>query len=406
MPRGWSTALLFRIHEEQLNAISGSVFPTTEALAFMLCPSCETEHSQEQCLKAVAFDATALSVPEIETESVQMSDEAIEGGDSLNSAPVSRLIEFPGVTRRAIPEWRKELSARVREVQERRAREAAAEAEEQARLQLGLQASAPQLELLPQTEAPELNPVVAAALRRIERANQPNRPPSTYSRAATAVAVAPDKQPEIDFASEKETTSEMEALMPSESAPIPERTHNLVVVQAPVANEATDEKPKPKRLIMENDPSLSYLDSIAPAYGPANLEDQAALAKRVSAAILDMIIVAFLSLPVAAIIELQDADWLQFKTLGLMSGIVAVLMFVYATVSTALTGRTLGMRLLSLRVVDVRTGLIPTGRQSASRALFYLLTWVTGGLGFLMAFARGEGKTVHDRLTQTAIVQD
>src|SRR5436853_6976248 len=33
----------------------------------------------------------------------------------------STLIEFPGVTR-AVPEWRKQLSQRVREAQERRAR--------------------------------------------------------------------------------------------------------------------------------------------------------------------------------------------------------------------------------------------------------------------------------------------
>ena len=40
----------------------------------------------------------------------------------------STLIEFPGVSRSSVPEWRKEISERVREVQERRAREAAREA--------------------------------------------------------------------------------------------------------------------------------------------------------------------------------------------------------------------------------------------------------------------------------------
>src|SRR2546430_11105274 len=38
----------------------------------------------------------------------------------------SRLIEFPGATR-TMPEWRKQLSQRVREIQERKAREAAEE---------------------------------------------------------------------------------------------------------------------------------------------------------------------------------------------------------------------------------------------------------------------------------------
>src|SRR6185295_16130392 len=39
------------------------------------------------------------------------------------------LIEFPGINRNALPEWRKELSERVREKQERRAREAVLEAQ-------------------------------------------------------------------------------------------------------------------------------------------------------------------------------------------------------------------------------------------------------------------------------------
>ena len=119
-----------------------------------------------------------------------------------------------------------------------------------------------------------------------------------------------------------------------------------------------------------------------------------------------MVAVAFLALPVAAVIELQDGNWHQPKIIALMVGIAAVLMFLYATVSTALTGRTFGMRLLSLRAVDVRTGLIPTGNQSAGRALFYLLTLATLGVGLLAVFARSEGKTVHDRLTRTAVIQD
>jgi len=337
-----------------------------------------------------------------------MADECLKMADpSAAAAPVSRLIEFPGVSRRVVPQWRKEISARVREVQERRAREAAAEAEEAARLQRELpEPSTPQLELLPQAEAPEINPVLAAALRRIERAHQSTA--TTYSRAATAIAVAEDKETEIDFAAAGIPAAAMEAPMLSESAPIPERTHNLVVVQAPVATqpEPITEKPKPRRLIVDDDPALSYLDSIAAAYGPADREDRASLTRRVVGAFIDIIAVGFLSLPVAAVIELQDGNWHQPKIIAVMAGIVAVLMFVYATVSTALTGRTFGMRLVSLRAVDVRTGLIPTGNQSAGRALFYLLTLATLGIGLLAAFARGEGKTVHDRVTRTAVVLD
>jgi uncharacterized RDD family membrane protein YckC len=329
---------------------------------------------------------------------------------SIEAKPVSRLIEFPGVTRRAVPQWRRELSERVREVQERRAREAAAEAEEAERLQKRQpQTPPPQLELLPQAEAPPLNPVVAAALRRIERAHQA---PSTsaYSRAATAVAIAADSELEtrFDSAVAPPPTKEMS---PDEAAPASERTHNLVMVQAPVPSHAESifEKPKPKRLIADdlNDPALSYLDSIDRAAGlSVSSEDRAPLLSRFAAAVIDMIAVSFLSLPFAAAIELQNGNWHQPRIIALMGGIAAVVMFAYATVSTALTGRTLGMKMLSLRAIDVRTGLIPTGKQSASRALVYLLSLATVGIGLLLAFARGEGKTAHDRLSRTAVVRD
>src|SRR5262245_29910988 len=102
----------------------------------MLCPSCGAEHSSEHCSDTVADDASASPVPTVESEQLDFELEFVELTDSAEPAnTVSRLIEFPGVTRRAVPEWRKELSARVREAQERRAREAAAEAEEAARLQ-------------------------------------------------------------------------------------------------------------------------------------------------------------------------------------------------------------------------------------------------------------------------------
>src|SRR5690349_22311644 len=108
----------------------------------------------------------------------------------------STLIEFPGVSRNSMPEWRKEISERVREVQERRAREAAREAAEAERQRAAEVSNPPQLELLPRTETPAMNPLVAAALKRIERAHQSAsveaRPPRTS--LATAVAYAPERE--------------------------------------------------------------------------------------------------------------------------------------------------------------------------------------------------------------------
>jgi uncharacterized RDD family membrane protein YckC len=419
----------------------------------MLCLSCGAEHSSKQCPQslAVSASAAALSTQEFESDPLDLEDERSEMAESpIEARPASRLIEFPGVTRRAVPQWRKDLSDRVREVQERKAREATLEQSTAPQEVVSLEfetatpSSPPQLELLPQAEAPEINPVLAAALRRIERAHHAAQPAQTtssssYSRTSTAVALARDDEAEVDLSEVSQTGG---AIQEAVSEPITERTHNLVVVHPIIVEESeaqteapleplsesqskppsdlapgsdlappielTTEKPKPKRLILDdlNDPALSYLDSIGIAAGPVRVEDRASLSTRVVAAVLDVITVGFLSLPFAALIELQNGNWHQARIVALMGGIATVLMFLYATACTALTGRTLGMRLLSLRAVDVRNGLIPTGSQSAGRALLYVLSLATLGIGLLMAFARGEGKTVHDRLTRTAVVRD
>src|SRR6267378_8367655 len=99
----------------------------------------------------------------------------------------STLIEFPGTTR-ALPEWRKQLSQRVREVQERRAREAAEEAaaaQEAGAVSCALPSV--QLELVPDLEQTVMNPIVSKALERIERARRPDNFASAGAAAATAL---------------------------------------------------------------------------------------------------------------------------------------------------------------------------------------------------------------------------
>src|SRR4051812_27258077 len=100
----------------------------------------------------------------------------------------STLIEFPGVSRNSLPEWRKELSERVREVQEKRARETAREAAKAERQRGEAAITPPQLELLPPTQMPAMNPLVAAALKRIERAHQ--TAPTENRGAGTTMATA------------------------------------------------------------------------------------------------------------------------------------------------------------------------------------------------------------------------
>ena len=144
-----------------------------------------------------------------------MTDNSNATPGTTQSANNSTLIEFPGLNRNR-PAWRKELSERFREIQQRRAREAALEAESAPRAgaeQISLETPAAaahseptrtqkQLGLVPQPDEPEMNPIVVAALRRIERARKTTAPSVTHSSAtrshgaATAAARVVEEQPE------------------------------------------------------------------------------------------------------------------------------------------------------------------------------------------------------------------
>ena len=321
----------------------------------------------------------------------------------------STLIEFPGVSRNSMPEWRKELSERVREVQEKRAREAAREAAEAERQRIEAAVNPPQLELLPPAQMPAMNPLVAAALKRIERAHQPAPSESRQPRStlATAVAYAPEREdndmsdtvpsnPQLAFEPEVQV---VEPVVTVEKAP-----HLAVVTVSEPVVAKVDPPKTPKRLIIDDDPALNYLDSISKTICVDDLNRRSASAfRRLVCALLDLIFCAVLSSPIAGAMYLTGSNLRDPKVIAVLAGSVVVVTFIYLTLMTALTGRTWAMRLLSLRVIDTKTGLIPTGGQSIGRSFFYLISLATV-VGLFFALISREGYTVHDRFTRTAVV--
>jgi uncharacterized RDD family membrane protein YckC len=269
--------------------------------------------------------------------------------------------------------------------------------------------TAPMLELLPQTEITPMNPLVVAALRRIERAHsQPG------GNGAAATALAYEEQPTLDL----NTTIPTEPAI-DEVVSKPERVHNLAVVPTPevttpevtTAEITTVDAPpaprKPRRVIDDrNDPCLNYLDSIPTSIRVESREyDSAPVFRRMLSAVTDLAVVGLISSPVLALTELTNFEWQSPRVIGFVVGAFLVVGFLYLTVSVAFTGRTLGMKLFSLRVIDARTGLIPTGSQSAGRSFVYLLSLASAGVALIYLFISREKHTVHDRFTRTAVIR-
>jgi uncharacterized RDD family membrane protein YckC len=325
--------------------------------------------------------------------------------------PASTLISFPGTTR-PLPEWRKQLSQRVREVQERRAREAAEEAA--AAQEVGAVSCAlpsVQLELVPDLEQTVMNPIVSKALERIERARRPDQIISGFAGAATAPAFEP-LAPVADVVSDTETSNPKPIetkLKLSVVAPFKrELEEPETVAPGQIKTEVTERKPV--RMISDrvDDVALSYLETCLslPALAIETTNESAGFGRRAIAGALDLLLVALMVSPAAAAIQFSGGVWSDPRVIGLISGIAAVTMFAYFTVSIALTGRTLAMRVFSLRTIDLRTGMIPTGGQSIKRAIGYIFALAVLGLGVLYAFIDPDRRTIYDRFSKTIVIRD
>lgn len=418
-----------------------------------------------------------------------MTDNSNANTSTTQGSAGSTLIEFPGVNRNR-PAWRKELSERFREIQQRRAREATLE-EERELLRADVRAedasaqsssdeakASAQLGLVPTPDEPEINPIVAAALRRIERARgQEHAPHVTRGGShrthgpATAAARVYDERPaplveeapatEVEqaratplvvvppsrttVAAEAETVEVEPAAAPAveakaaqvetETPPVVEATSRVTeqvterVTEEPsktvaaktkaaaartqragIQDEAQGASRQPRHISGVLDEfwlernGVELLPKVAEP--EVTYDDRAPRLKRLIAAVIDLFVVALICAPFAAAIELTISNWSDPRVWGSMAGIGATAMFLYHTCALALAGRTAGMSLCGLRAVDARKACVPTTGQCARRALVYMLSLATVGLGILYSLFDAEGRAAHDILSGTIIVRN
>ncbi|HLL71621.1 MAG TPA: RDD family protein [Pyrinomonadaceae bacterium] len=433
------------------------------------CPHCPTttNTAPDEAFSSPEEKSMPTSTSQ-ERKTQHASSAAGDAKGATTASATSTLIEFPGVPPK--PQWRKELSERVREIQQRRALEAARELEASApaapqhnyvpndatldatganaATNATADTAAPPLGLVPPPpEAPQPNPLVVAALKRIERARQsnPTPPMSRSSRGGGAAAAAVARFVEEDYQAAPETAlAHGQAVAPAPQA-LAEGTAEVVTSEKP--SEAARPAPPPLAIVppappvktaeetaaarartrrhipvVADDGALTQIEAqmhaavlgknhSAPVATTtvvenAPLDDHAPVAKRIAGGIVDLLVVAFASTPFAAIIELTNGNWADVRVAASMGGIVVVLMFLYLMAATALAGRTWGMSLVSLRTVDAVTGMSPTTGQCVRRALGYMLSLATLGLGLLYALFDAEGRAAHDHLSGTIVIAD
>ena len=127
---------------------------------------------------------------------------------------------------------------------------------------------------------------------------------------------------------------------------------------------------------------------------------------RFNAGFFDLIIGGFTSLLLLAPFMITGGDWLTFTGLLAFLATLSIVMFVYLTTTIGFYGRTFGMRIFSLEVVDINGENYPTLHQAAVSSAVYILSLVFGGAGFLTMLFNRDKRAAHDLISGTMVVKE
>lgn len=136
------------------------------------------------------------------------------------------------------------------------------------------------------------------------------------------------------------------------------------------------------------------------------IEDCPPFAMRFNAGVFDLLIGSFASLILLAPFILLGGDWFTLPGLFAFLATSAIVMFVYMTTAIGLFGKTFGMKMFSLEVIDIEENDYPTFHQAAVSSSVYLLSMALGGTGFLTVPFTAERRAVHDIVSGTVVVRE
>jgi uncharacterized RDD family membrane protein YckC len=136
------------------------------------------------------------------------------------------------------------------------------------------------------------------------------------------------------------------------------------------------------------------------------IEDLAPFSMRFSAGLFDLIIGAFAAGVLLSPLAFASEDW--FNASGLLTFVCgwAIVLFIYMTACLGFFGKTMGMRLFSLELVDAVENEYPTLRQAAVNSAIFILSLITLGAGFLAVLYNEERRALHDLLSGTILVRE
>jgi len=135
-------------------------------------------------------------------------------------------------------------------------------------------------------------------------------------------------------------------------------------------------------------------------------DDNPTFAMRFNAGLFDLIIGSFTSLLLLSPFILWGGNWISTAGFFAFIATCAIVMFIYLTTTIGLYGKTFGMHLFSLEVVDMEGEDYPTFHQAAVSSSVYLLSLAFAGIGFLTMPFNEDRRAIHDIISGTIVVRE
>ncbi len=136
------------------------------------------------------------------------------------------------------------------------------------------------------------------------------------------------------------------------------------------------------------------------------IDDLAPFSMRFGAGLFDLIISAFTAMVLLLPFAFAGASWTTASGILTFSATWAIVSFLYMTTSVGFFGKTMGMRLFSLEIVDALENEYPTLHQAAISSSLYIISLLFAGAGFITALFNEERRAIHDLLSGTIVVRE
>jgi len=290
----------------------------------------------------------------------------------------------------------------------------------------------------PQVEVSQIgDPRVANAMRRItESRNTFFQAPVKTMKPVPAVQSTPvrpfgvvspsGKTPTFIFgAPEAKLPPKLKPVLVRSSVEVAEKrdTNKLPKIESPSASEAVVDKPTTERVAkMGSGPiSLPFPESTRihitaenieideqhiAALDADDIEDLAPFSMRFGAGLFDFIIGGFTTMLALSPLAFTSSNWFTAGSFLTFIGTWAIVMFVYMTACLGFFGKTMGMRLFQLELVDAVENEYPTLRQAAVNSSVFLVSVAFAGSPFLTVYFNEERRALHDLLSGTILVRE